>query len=258
MSSVRVIPVLLLHKGGLVKTEQFKKPVYLGDPINAVKIFNDKEVDELVLMDIDASIEKRPVNYDWLKDIVSESFMPLGYGGGISEVDHAKRLFDIGIEKIILNSHADNFSLIERLANTYGIQSIVASVDVRKNFFGNYQAYKTNGTTKIRTSLLQYTKDLTNAGVGEIILQSIDKEGTMKGYDLDLIKLVSHHVDVPVVASGGAGSLQDFSSAVQAGASAVSAGSLFVFKGSQRGILINYPTQENLNQLFREKGFSSE
>lgn len=250
MSLVRVIPTLLLYQGGMVKTEQFKKPVYLGDPINAVKIFNEKEVDELVLMDIDASIEKRAPKYDWLRSIVSESFMPLGYGGGISDVEQAKKLFDMGIEKIILNSNADNFALIEQLANIYGAQSIVACIDVRKNLFGTFQVYKNRGTIKLKISPLQFAKDLTNAGIGEVILQSIDREGTMKGYDLELIKLISHSIEVPLVAAGGAGSLQDFKDAVQAGASAVSAGSFFVFKGKQRGILINYPKQEELKKLF--------
>ena len=250
MSMVRVIPILLLHNKGLVKTQQFKRPVYLGDPINAVKIFNDKEVDELVLLDVDASKEKREPKYDWLKDIVSESFMPLGYGGGINHIDQAKKLFDIGIEKIILNTQADNYYFIEQLANRYGSQSIVACIDIKKNIFGTYQAYKLNGTIRVSEKPVQFASALVSAGVGEIILQSIDKEGLMSGYDLDIIKLISQQITIPLVAAGGAGKLDDFVLAIQAGASAVSAGSLFVFKGKQRGILINYPKQEELKKLF--------
>ena len=251
MSIVRVIPILLLKDEGLVKTKKFTDPVYIGDPINAVRIFNEKEVDELVLFDIDAAKKDREPQYEWVKDIVSESFMPIGYGGGIDSVDKAKRVFDLGIEKVILNSASFNYDLIEELAAIYGSQSIVICIDVKKNFFGKYHTYSQSANQKHLIGPIEHAKKVVNAGAGEIIIQSIDNEGKMKGYDIDLIKSVSESVQVPVVASGGAGSIEDLEKALKEGeASAVSAGSLFVFKGKQKGILINYPTEIIHNKFF--------
>ena len=253
MSLVRVIPTLLLKGEGLIKTSQFKNPVYIGDPINAVRIFNEKEVDELILLDVTATAEKREPKYNWIKDIVSESFMPVGYGGGIKNVEQAKKLFDTGIEKLIINSASLDFNFISSLAKIYGNQSIVICIDVRENLLGNYSIYTNNGTLKHKMTPEVMAKSVVNAGAGEIIIQSIDKEGTMKGYDLDLIKIVSKTVNVPVVASGGAGSQEHLKDAIlKGGASAVSAGSMFVFKGKHRGILINYPSPTDLKNLFRE------
>lgn len=244
MGIVRVIPILLLKDEGLVKTKRFKDPVYIGDPVNAVRIFNEKEVDELVLFDIDAANKGRDPQYDWLSDIVCESFMPIGYGGGIDSVEKAKKLFDLGIEKIVLNTASFNYDLIEEIASIYGSQSIVISVDVKKNYFGNYNTYSKSANQKHSIGPVEHSMKVVNAGAGEIIIQSIDNEGTMKGYDIELTKLVSESVTVPVVASGGAGSIEDLERALKVGnASAVSAGSLFVFKGKQNGILINYPTE---------------
>jgi cyclase len=254
MSLVRVIPTLLLKNKGLVKTQQFKNPVYIGDPINAVKIFNEKEVDELVLLDITATLENKEPKYEWIKNIVSESFMPVGYGGGVKSIEHAKKLFDTGIEKIILNSEAFNTQLISDLANIYGNQSIVVCIDTRKNLLGGYATFTNAGSKKNKISPEKLAQTVTDAGAGEIIIQSIDREGTMKGFDLDLIKLVSQAVNVPVVASGGAGTLQDLRQAIVVGkASAVTAGSMFVFKGKQRGVLINYPKQSELKNLFKKE-----
>lgn len=248
---IRVIPTLLLKGSGLVKTQNFKNPVYIGDPINAVKIFNEKEVDELLLLDIEASKEGRDPNYSRIKDIVSESFMPIGYGGGIKNVEQAKRLFDLGIEKVILNSSSDDFSLIEKLANIYGGQSIVVCLDIKKSFLGGYSLYKQNGAVKIKNKIEEFVQKVVHAGAGELIVQSIDREGTMKGYDIDVLKLITTNVNVPVVAAGGAGSLEDLKDAVtKGGASAVSAGSMFVFKGKHRAVLINYPKFDDLNKLF--------
>lgn len=250
MKMVRVIPILLLKNNGLVKTQNFKRPVYIGDPINAVRIFNEKEVDELVLLDTDASTEGRDPKFGWIKDIVSESFMPIGYGGGISNASHAKKLFDLGVEKIILNSHSDNFSLIEELANIYGSQSIVISIDVKRSLLGGQHLYKKNGTIRIKEGLEDFTRNVVNAGAGEVIIQSIDKEGTMSGYDIGLIKSVSSCVNVPVVASGGAGSIEDLKKAIyEGGASAVAAGSMFVFKGKHKAVLISYPKPDELSSL---------
>jgi len=253
MNLVRVIPTLLLKGEGLVKTSQFKNPVYIGDPINAVRIFNEKEVDELVLLDITATAAKREPKYDWIKDIVSESFMPIGYGGGIRNIEQAKKLFDTGIEKLIINSASFDFDFLCSLASIYGNQSIVVCIDVRKNMLGGYAVYTNNGMQKHKMNPEVMARSVVNAGAGEIIIQSIDREGTMKGYDIDLIKLVSKAVNVPVVASGGAGSQEHLREAIlKGGASAVTAGSMFVFKGKHRGILINYPTPADLKNLFKE------
>ena len=251
MLRYRVIPVLLLKNNGLVKTTRFKKPVYIGDPINAVRIFNEKRVDELVLMDIDASVSDQQPNYSWIKEIVSESFMPIGYGGGINSIEQIKKVFDTGIEKVILNTAMFNFGLIEKAASIYGSQSIVVCIDSRKTLFGGYQVYTKSGHIKHKLTPIEIARQVVFAGAGEIIIQSIDREGTMAGYDLDLIKIVSAVVEVPVVASGGAGELVHFYDAIiKANASAVAAGSIFVFKGKQRGVLINYPSIETINSLF--------
>lgn len=251
MISIRIIPILLLKDEGLVKTVCFKNPNYIGDPINAVRIFNEKEVDEIVLLDITASKENREPKYEWIKDIVSESFMPLAYGGGIKNFEQIKKLFDIGIEKIIINSSIFNFELITQAANIFGNQSIVASIDVKKNLWGNYQIFTQSGSIKHNTTLESLTKKIVDAGVGEIIIQSISHEGTMKGFDLELIKEVASLVNVPVVASGGAGSLKDFKEAIEiGGASAVAAGSLFIYKGIHKAVLINYPDSVKLKNTF--------
>lgn len=241
MSLVRVLPVLLLQDGGLVKTRAFKDPVYLGDPINAVRIFNEKEVDELVLLDISATRENREPHYEVIRDIVSESFMPIGYGGGIKSLDHIHKLYQTGVEKIIINSASFDFKLISDAASKYGNQAVTVSIDVRKSFFGGYTVYTQNGTQKHKIAPDQFARQLVDAGAGEIIIQSIDREGSMEGYDLELVRLVSDAVDVPVVASGGAGSADHLRQALNEGrASAVAAGSMFVFKGKHRAVLISY------------------
>lgn len=241
MSLVRVLPVLLLDNGGLVKTRQFKDPVYLGDPINAVRIFNEKEVDELVLLDISATREQREPDYDTIRDIVSESFMPIGYGGGITNLDHIHKLYQTGVEKVVINSASFDFDLISAAASKYGSQAVTISIDVKKSFFGGYHVYTHNGSHKHSVSPEEFARKVVDAGAGEIIIQSIDREGSMSGYDLALTKLVSEAVDVPVVASGGAGTVEHFRQALnEAGASAVAAGSMFVFKGKHRAVLISY------------------
>lgn len=250
MLRYRVIPVLLLKNNGLVKTYQFKNPVYIGDPINAVNIFNEKEVDELILLDITATNEEKELNYERIEEIVSEAFMPIGYGGGINRLEQIEKLLKLGIEKVILNTVVHSKpDLISQAARIFGNQSVVVAIDIKTDFFGKKKIYTHSGSRKQHIDLIQFLKKIEELGAGEIFLNSIDRDGTMKGYDLDLIKEVSEQVSVPVIASGGAGSIDDFSEAIKAGASAVSAGAMFVFQGLHRAVLINYPKYEELKKL---------
>lgn len=250
MLRYRIIPTLLLINNGLYKTVQFKNPIYVGDPINAVKIFNEKEVDELILLDIKSTVEKREINFEKIREIVSEAFMPIGYGGGINNLNQIEELFNLGIEKVVFNSSAfNNSELIESAARKYGNQSIVVSLDVKKDFWGNYKLYTHSGQTKQRLELIEAGKHFENLGAGELFVNSIDKDGTLTGYDLNLIKIVSKSVNIPVIASGGANSIQNFSDAIKSGASAVAAGSMFVFHGKHRAVLISYPKYEELERL---------
>jgi cyclase len=243
MSQVRIIPVLLLKDGGLYKTVEFKRANYVGDPINTVKIFNEKEADELVLLDYNASLEKREPDFKKIAEIAGEAFMPMAYGGGIKSLEHAKKVFDGGFEKVVLNSVLfDNLSLIEDIANIYGAQAVVGSIDVKKDLFGRQKVYGASGTKKSGFDPVDWAKTLEKSGVGEIFLNSIDRDGTWEGYDLPLIKAVSEKVDIPVIACGGAGNVADFEKAVRAGgASAVAAGSLFVYQRKGMGVLVNFP-----------------
>jgi cyclase len=250
MLKTRVIPTLLLKKGGLYKGIKFKNHQYIGDPINTVKIFNDKEVDELIILDISATNDRKTPDFDLLRDIASEAFMPLAYGGGISCLQDAKKLFSIGFEKIILNTYAvGNGALIREIADVYGSQSVVGSIDTKKSLFGGYFCYTNSGTKKTSVDPVCLAKEMESYGAGEIIINSIDKDGTMSGYDLRLINIVTAAVDIPVVALGGAGAVSDFDQAIKAGAGGVSAGSLFVFNGPHRAVLITYPTYNELERV---------
>lgn len=247
----RVIPTLLLHNGGLVKSVKFKNYKYLGDPINAVKIFNEKEVDEIAIIDIDAFRENRSPDYDLISEIASEAFMPLSYGGGISSIEQIRKILFSGVEKIILNKAAHtNLALVTETAKLYGSQSVVISVDVKKNIFGKYKVYTENGKVKTEFSPEGFAKKMENAGAGEILLNNIDRDGTFMGYDLDLIRKVSSLINIPLIAIGGAGKIEDLREASLAGAAGVAAGSLFVFQGKGKGILINYPSQAELRGIF--------
>jgi len=253
MKRVRVIPLLLIRKGGLVKSVQFKDHKYVGDPINAVKIFNEKEVDEIVILDISATVEKRTPDIRQVKEIASEAFMPLGYGGGITKLDEIKELITTGVEKVIINTAAFyNPQLISDGAKYIGSQSMVVSIDVKKNTWGKYKVFVRNGSKNTGLDPVEYAKQMETAGAGELFLNSIERDGTFRGYDSDLIKRVSSNVNIPVVAIGGAGSVDDFALALQNGASAVSAGSFFVFQQPHRAVLISYPDQKEL----KEKVFS--
>jgi cyclase len=247
----RVIPALLLQGQGLVKTVKFKDPTYLGDPINIVRIFNDKEVDELVFLDITATNENRPPAFDRLANITSECFMPLGYGGGIRNMDDVRHLLSIGIEKVILNTSAvENPALVREAADYAGSSSVVISIDVKKSFLGKYEVYTQSGKKNTGLDPVRHAIEMEKCGAGEIFLNSIDRDGMMQGYDIDLIRRVADAVSIPVVACGGAGKLQDLSDAIKmGGASAAAAGSLFVFQGPLRGVLISYPSAEELKRI---------
>jgi cyclase len=252
MLRTRVIPVLLLKGEGIVKTIGFKKPKYLGDPRNIVKIFNDKEVDELILLDITATSKKRGPNYNLLNDIVSECFMPVCYGGDISSIENVKKLSAIGIEKFSINTNAfKNPGLIKELSRIFGSQSIIVSIDVKKNFLGNYNCYIKGGEKRVKVDPIQFALEMQTAGAGEILINSIDRDGTMMGYDNKIINKISQAVDIPVIACGGAGSLEHLINAVKiGGASAVAAGSFFVFQGVHHALLISYPDYKDLEKLF--------
>jgi len=251
--SVRIIPCLLLRGQSLVKTIKYKKFTYIGDPINTCRIFNELEVDELCFLDITASKERHEPNYGLLKEIANECFMPLSYGGGIKDIQMAERIFALGFEKIVLNTFAhQNPDLISALSKRFGNQSIICAIDVKKSFFGRYYCYACSGTTRYRLHPVEGAKLFENKGAGEILLTSIDREGTWEGFDVDLVRQVSDTVSIPVIANGGAGDISDIKAVVKKGhASAVGLGSMVVFQKKGMGVLINFPEE---NELRRELG----
>jgi imidazole glycerol-phosphate synthase subunit HisF len=247
MYRARVIPCLLLSGERLVKTVRFKQPTYVGDPINAVKIFNDREVDELTILDIGATRERREPPFDHLREIAGECFMPLSYGGGIRTIGHARRLFSIGIEKVVINSAAlETPSLLTAIADEYGSQAVIAGIDAGKDWLGRSRVFTRAGTNNSGRTPLQHAESVVANGAGEILLTSIDRDGTMAGYDVEMVQQLSAAVPVPLVACGGAGTIAHLAEAIKAGASAVAAGSLFVFAGPRRAVLINYPSAAEL------------
>lgn len=250
MKRTRVIPVLLLKNHQLVKTTCFRDEVYVGDPINALKIFNEKEVDELAIVDIDAAKNPAP-DFDYIEKLVSECFMPLAYGGGVKTIEHARKLFALGVEKVILGASAFlQPELVKAIAEEYGAQSVVVSVDVKKDWLNRNRVFISNGKRNTGKDPLEYALHMESIGAGEILLQDIDREGTATGFNLPLIESVAKGLEVPVIALGGAGKVEDFSLAVKAGASAVAAGRLFVFKGPHKAILISYPSTAELTRTF--------
>lgn len=248
MLKTRVIPCLLLRGAGLVKTTRFKDPKYVGDPINAIKIFNDKEVDELVLLDITATREGRRPSFSTIEEVASECFMPLAYGGGIASVDDARRILKLGVEKVVFNTATWRAPEVVRdAAREFGSQAVVASIDVRRKLFGRHEVFVEAGARGTGVDPVDYARRMEDAGCGEIFLTSIDRDGTAKGYELDLIASVTSKVGVPVIAAGGAGSVADFGVAVrEGGAAAVAAGAMFVFHGPHRAVLITYPSRGEL------------
>lgn len=253
MQIPRVIPVLLLKNAGLVKTQKFKEPKYVGDPINAVKIFNEKEVDELIFLDITASIEKKKPNLKLLNEIATECFMPLCYGGGIKSIEDIKSIINAGVEKVALNSIAVECpELVKKAADVFGSSTIVVSIDVKKNFWGKKIIYSYSGSKNTGIDPVKFAVEMQKNGAGELLINSIDKDGMMSGYDYELINQISKEVDIPVIACGGAGNLQHLKQAYEAGASALAAGSMFVFHGPHRAVLINYPSQKELQEIFKK------
>lgn len=250
MLKTRVIPCLLLRNRGLVKTIKFKNPTYVGDPINTVRIYNEKEVDELIFLDITATPEKRKPPFKIIGEIASECFMPFAYGGGITNIEDAKTIFSLGAEKVAINSYAaESPALVTQLAELFGSQAVVVSIDVKKNLFGKYEVCTHSGKKKTKRDPVGYAVQMEQIGAGEILLTSIDRDGTMEGYDVDLIRQVTGAVNIPVIACGGAGRLEDFSKAVTlGGASAVAAGSMVVYQGKNRSVLINFPTKQQLTE----------
>lgn len=246
----RIIPCLLLRNGGLVKTQKFAEPKYVGDPINAIRIFNNKEVDELMVLDITASKERREPNYTLIEQFAGECFMPVCYGGGIRSVEQARRLFSLGVEKICLQTSVlDESILVTQLAERFGSQSVMVSIDVKRNWLGKPLLYRSvSGRTEKKHWLL-FLQSMVDAGAGEIVLNAVDRDGTMQGMDLELIREASAAISVPLIAVGGVGKLADIKAAVNAGASAVAAGAFFVFQGPHRAVLITYPRYHVLEEL---------
>lgn len=255
MLRTRVIPCLLLKGRGLVKTTRFEDPKYLGDPINIVKIFNDKEVDELILLDITATAENRRPPFDLLAKITSECFMPLGYGGGVRHLEDIRTILKLGVEKIAVNSYAvENPLFIKEAADQAGSQSIVVSIDAKINRLGEYEACTHSGKKPTGLHPVKLAVEMEKQGAGELLLNSIDRDGTMQGYDLELVRQVSRAVNIPVVACGGAATVQHLAEAVrQGGASAAAAGSMFVFQGPHRAVLISYPSSLELHTAFGDR-----
>lgn len=239
----------MIQKGGLVKSVRFKDHKYVGDPINAVKIFNEKEVDEIVILDISATAENRPPNITQIKEIAGEAFMPLAYGGGITKLEEIRELISAGVEKVVLNTTAFvNPQLVSEGARYIGSQSMVVSIDVKKNVWGKHKVFVQNGSKNTGVDPIVFARQMEEAGAGELILNSIERDGTFGGYDTELIESVSKSVNIPVVAIGGASTVDDFARAVQHGASAVAAGSMFVFQRPHRAVLISYPSQPDLKE----------
>ena len=249
----RIIPCLLIHNGGLVKTTQFGEHKYVGDPLNAVRIFNEKEVDEIVVLDIDATVENREPDYDVIASLASECRMPLCYGGGVKTLDQAERIIGMGVEKIAVGSLAvENESLVSEIARVVGSQSVVGVLDVKKTgLLKRYECWLRNATVKTGQDPVASARRLQELGVGEIFINSIDNDGKMTGYDIGLIRQIYEAVEVPITALGGAGSLEDIRGLIdEFGLIGCGAGSLFVFKGVYRAVLINYPNSSEKLKLF--------
>lgn len=252
MFRARMIPCLLLRQRGLVKTVRFDQSRYIGDPINAVHIFNAMHADELIFLDIDATPEKRTPPLNIIRQIGYESFMPFSVGGGIRSIEIIKEIIKAGAEKVIINTWAvENPEFIRQAADTFGSSTIVVCIDAKKKKFGGYQIMKFGGKRATGIIPWDFAAEMAEMGAGEIMINSVDRDGSMAGYDIELTRMVADAVDIPVIASGGAGRISDFVEAVHSGhASAVAAGSYFVYHGPRNAVLINFPTQDELRVLF--------
>jgi cyclase len=241
VNRARIIPFLLVQDGSLVKTRKFAKPKYIGDPINAVKIFNEKEVDELVLLDIAATPAGKGPDYELIKDIASGAFMPIGYGGGITSLAQIENLFKAGVEKVSLNAVLfQNPGLVAEAARIFGSQSIVACIDVKRELLGRHSLYSHGGKVRQKVDIFEHIQRLEGLGVGELVVNSIDRDGMMGGYDLAFVEKVAKSVPIPVICIGGAGNVEHLREGLRAGASAAGAGSMFVFHGKHNAVLISY------------------
>lgn len=251
----RIIPCLLIHNKGLTKTVKFKEGKYVGDPLNAVRIYNEKEVDELVVLDIDATVTNTEPDYLRIEKMAKECRMPLCYGGGIKTAEQARKIFAYGVEKIAISSVAvEHPEVVTEMASAVGNQSVVVVMDVHKRrFTGKYELYTHNGTKSTGLNPVAFAKEMQRRGAGEIVINSIDNDGVMQGYDMKLIESVKNEVSIPVTVLGGAGSLEDIGSVISKfGIMGVAAGSLFVFKGKYKAVLINYPNPEEKEKLIQE------
>lgn len=250
----RIIPVLLLKDKGLVKSLRFKDHRYIGDPINAVKLFNDLKADELVFLDILATKENRLISLELIKNIGEEANMPFAVGGGIKSLEDIRSIISVGAEKVIINSEAGrNPDFIKRASDHFGSSTICVCIDIKKDFFGRERVYIRNAKQKLNFSPVYYAQLMENKGAGEIIIQSVSNDGSMLGYDIGMIKRIAESVTIPVVALGGAGSLSDMRECYYSSyASALAAGSMFVYQGPRKGILINYPSRQDLNELYTD------
>jgi cyclase len=253
MLQPRIIPTLLLQGNRLVKTIRFKEPKYVGDPLNIIRIFNEKEVDELMLLDISCSKETKNPNYKMIEQIASECFMPLTYGGGIRTLDEAQRLFGSGIEKICIQTKAlENIKFINLLAEKFGSQSIVFSLDVKRNWYGKPKVFMASKGKTIKIELTDLLIGVVQAGAGEVLLNSVDRDGTLEGPDLDLIRKASDAVNVPIITIGGIASLDDIKASLVAGASAVGAGAFFIYQGPHKAVPVSYPKKTDIEGLYKK------
>ena len=249
----RIIPTLLLKNESLVKTTKFNNFNYIGDPCNTIRIFNDLEVDELMLLDITASKEGKEPNYSLLKDIASECFMPLSYGGGVRSVEQARQIFKIGFEKICINSAAfDDINVISAISQEFGTQAVIGSIDYKKPFFGKVQVFNSSKNKFTGKNVVDWAKTLTDVGVGEVLLTSIEKEGSWDGYDAEMIKQITSSINIPLIAHGGCGKLEDIRAAVyQGGASAVAIGSMIVYQKKGMGVLVSFPDFNQIEDMLK-------
>jgi imidazole glycerol-phosphate synthase subunit HisF len=243
MVGIRVIPCLLWTSGGLIKTVKFKNPTYIGDVTNAIRIFNEKEVDELMVLDIEASVKHRPPAFEMIRTVASECFMPLCYGGGIRSIEDIRSVLSLGVEKVSLNTKAiEDPGFVKQASDTFGSSTIVVCIDYKKNLFGKTIVTSLSGSSKSKYTPEEFAQLMEEKGAGEIVMNSIDRDGTMIGYDYDLLQRITEKVGIPVIALGGAGKVEHLFEAIsRSHVSAVAAGSMFVFKGPHKAVLINYP-----------------